>query len=46
MGGENVTVLNLQLVGVDKEKNVVLVKGAVPGPNNSLVYVNKAKKKK
>jgi large subunit ribosomal protein L3 len=45
MGGDNVTVLNLQLVAVDKEKNVVLVKGAVPGPNNSLVYVNKAKKK-
>jgi large subunit ribosomal protein L3 len=45
MGGENVTVQNLQLVAIDKEKNVVLVKGAVPGANKSLVYLNKATKK-
>lgn len=45
MGGENVTVQNLQLVAIDKEKNVVLVKGAVPGANKSLIYLNQATKK-
>lgn len=41
MGGVNLTVKNLVVVGVDTEQNVVLVRGAVPGPPNGLVYINK-----
>ncbi|MBR2159840.1 MAG: 50S ribosomal protein L3 [Clostridia bacterium] len=38
-GHERVTIQNLQVVKVDLEKNVLLVKGAVPGPKGSLVTV-------
>lgn len=44
-GNERVTVLNLKVVGVQPEKNLLLVRGAVPGARNSLVYVRKAVKK-
>lgn len=44
MGGEKVTVMGLEVVKVIPDKNLVLVKGAVPGHNNSLVYVRKAVK--
>lgn len=37
MGGEQVTVQNLEIVRVDAEENLILVKGAVPGPKKSLV---------
>jgi len=39
MGHERVTVLNLQVVKVDPERNLLLVKGAVPGANGGLVLV-------
>lgn len=42
-GDEQVTAKNLALVGVDKEKNLLLIKGTVPGFNGSLVFVKKAK---
>ncbi len=45
MGGERKTVQNLEVVRVDAEKNIVLVKGAVPGTKDSVVLVRKAKKK-
>ena len=45
MGGEQVTVQSLEIVKVDLEKNVLLVKGAVPGSRNGIVYISKAKKK-
>jgi large subunit ribosomal protein L3 len=38
-GNENVTVQNLEIVRVDIERNLVLVKGAVPGPKGSLVCI-------
>jgi len=38
-GNEQLTVLNLDVVKVDAEKNLIAVKGAVPGPKGSLVYV-------
>ncbi len=46
MGGEKRTVQNLEIVRVDPENQMVLVKGAVPGRKNSFVVVQKAKKKK
>ncbi|NGX31000.1 MAG: 50S ribosomal protein L3 [Chlamydiae bacterium] len=45
MGDEKVTVENLRLLGVDKEKNIMLIKGAIPGANGSLVSVRVARKK-
>jgi large subunit ribosomal protein L3 len=45
MGNERVTVLNLEVVHVDAERNLLLVKGAVPGPNGGLVMVRSAVKK-
>lgn len=41
MGGVNLTIKNLEVVGVDSEQNYVLVKGAIPGPPNGLVYIQK-----
>ncbi|MFI3164349.1 MAG: 50S ribosomal protein L3 [Bacillota bacterium] len=43
-GHEKVTIQNLQVVKVDLEKNVLLIKGAIPGPKGSLVTVANAKK--
>jgi len=45
MGNENMTVQNLEVVKIDEEKQILVVKGAVPGPNNGRVYVTKACKK-
>ncbi len=42
MGGNNVHVKNLQVVRVDTEKNVLLLKGAVPGANGGLVNIFKS----
>ena len=44
MGGDRVTIQSLELVGVDAERRLLLVKGAVPGPNGSLVIVRDAVK--
>ncbi|MDB5057940.1 MAG: rplC [Chloroflexi bacterium] len=46
MGHVRHTTLNLQVVGVDTENNVLLVKGAVPGADQGLVTVRKAIKKR
>ena len=43
-GNERVTVLNLEVVSADPERNLLLVKGAVPGPNGGLVMVRSATK--
>lgn len=45
MGHERKTVQNLKVVKIDAEKNVVLVEGSVPGPNNGFVLVRPAIKK-
>lgn len=41
-GNETVTVLNLNIIKIDKEKNLLAVKGAVPGHMNSLVILKQA----
>jgi len=45
MGNEKVTVLNLEVVRVDADKNVILLKGAVPGPKKGLVKIREAVRK-
>jgi large subunit ribosomal protein L3 len=44
MGDDRVTVRNLEVVSVDPEDNVIMVKGAVPGPNGGYVMVRRAKR--
>jgi large subunit ribosomal protein L3 len=41
MGGDTITVENLQVVKVDAEKNIIVVKGCVPGHKNAYVTVQK-----
>jgi large subunit ribosomal protein L3 len=44
MGGNRVTVQNLEIVQVIPEKNVVLIKGNVPGAKKSLITIKSAVK--
>lgn len=44
MGGDQVTTLNLLIVGVDPERNLLMVRGAVPGANGSMVLIREAVK--
>jgi large subunit ribosomal protein L3 len=44
MGGDQVTMLNLEVVSVDAERNVLLLRGAVPGPKGAVVLIRKAVK--
>jgi large subunit ribosomal protein L3 len=43
-GSQRVTVLNLEVVQADPERNLILVKGAVPGPRGGLVMIRSAVK--
>ncbi|MDI6800074.1 MAG: 50S ribosomal protein L3 [Actinomycetota bacterium] len=44
MGGDRVTVQNVEVVRVDKDRNLLLLKGSVPGANGSLVLIKNAVK--
>lgn len=44
MGSVKVTVQNLEVVKVDADKNLILVKGAIPGPKGSMVTIKEAVK--
>ena len=44
MGTQRVTVRNLEIIDVNAEDNVLVVKGAVPGPNGGYVVVRRAKR--
>jgi len=44
MGNVRVTEANLDVIQVDPERNLVLVRGAVPGPKSGLIFVQKARK--
>jgi len=46
MGQDRHTILNLQVVAVDEERNLLLIKGAVPGADQGLVTVRRAIKKR
>lgn len=40
MGGDRVTVKNLEIIEVDKENNILFIKGAIPGARNGLVLIS------
>ena len=44
MGTQRVTVRNLEVIEVDADDNVLMVKGAIPGPNGGYVIVRRAKR--
>jgi len=44
MGAENVTVRSLKVVGIDKDKNLLLIQGPVPGPKQGLIFIREAKR--
>ncbi len=45
MGNERVTVQNLEIVRIDASKNLILIKGAIPGNKKSKVYIKETVKK-
>jgi len=44
MGNQKTTILNLMVVEADEERQVLLVRGSVPGPNGSVVLIRDAVK--
>ena len=44
MGGERVTAKNLQIVKIDAERNLIYVRGAVPGPKSGYLAIRRAKR--
>ena len=44
MGRETITIQNLEVVRVDADKNLILIKGACPGPNKSLITIKETVK--
>jgi large subunit ribosomal protein L3 len=44
MGHERVTVRNLRILGLEKDDNLLVVEGSVPGPNGGYIVITKAKK--
>ena len=46
MGAERVTVRNLEIVQIDKDRNLLFIKGAVPGTSKSLLLLRRSKGKK
>ena len=44
MGSENVTVQNLEIVRVDAERNLLLIKGAIPGAKGGLLTLKSSVK--
>ena len=44
MGAVNVTVQNVEIVRADAEKNLLLIKGAVPGPKGAILVIKESVK--
>ena len=44
LGNQNTTVRNLRILGVDKDENLLVVEGSVPGANGGYIVITKAKK--
>ena len=40
-GNKKVSTRNLEIVSIDKETNQLLIKGAIPGPNNGIIFISK-----
>lgn len=42
MGGERVTIQNLEIARIDLDRNLILIKGSIPGPKKGLVFIRDA----
>ena len=45
-GNQRVTIQHLQIIRIDAEKNLLIIKGSVPGPKNSLIFIRNSVKSK
>ena len=45
LGNDRVTARNLKVIKVDADRNLIMIKGAVPGPTNGMIIIRKAIKK-
>ena len=45
MGNKMVTKQNLRIIQIDNDKNLILVKGSVPGKKNSIIYLKDSVKR-
>jgi large subunit ribosomal protein L3 len=43
MGGVKTTVRNLDVVKIDKSRNLLIIRGAIPGPNGGYIVIRKSK---
>jgi large subunit ribosomal protein L3 len=43
MGGARITVRNLDVIKIDKSRNLLIIKGAIPGPNGGYIIIRKSK---
>nr|QCI09056.1 ribosomal protein L3 [Inkyuleea mariana] len=41
MGGKKVTIKNLQIIDINIEENIIIVKGSIPGKPGNIIYINK-----
>ena len=46
MGNARATVLNLEVIDIDAERNLLAIRGAVPGAKNGILFIRKARKEK
>jgi len=46
MGNEKVTIQNLQIFRIMRDENIIMIKGAIPGPSNGYILIKKAVKKR
>jgi large subunit ribosomal protein L3 len=46
MGNQRVTAQNLKVIKVDNDENLLLVRGSVPGPRGTYIFIRKARTKK
>ena len=46
LGDEKVTIQNLDIIKIDAEKNIIAIKGAIPGPKGGLVIIKNSVKAK
>ena len=42
MGNQKVSIKNLSILNIDRNKNLIFVSGSVPGPNNNIIYLSKS----
>ena len=42
MGGDKISIKNLELIKVDEDRQLLFISGSIPGPNKNIIYISKA----